>query len=150
MFNGASQLASINSRKIRIECNDEVIEDDFVFGMITNTKKVGGLFNCDNFLLDDGIYEVTFLKMPSTVMQLQTIMKSLFNGKRPEDAKDYIRYFKSGNLKITSLDGQPIVWNTDGECGGEYVESVIKNNQKAVTFVTGSQKDLNVVDITTI
>lgn len=145
LVNGASQITTIKSRKIKIEYNDDIIEDDFAFGMITNTKKVGGLFNCNNFLLDDGIYEVTFVKTPSNVMQLQKILVSLFNGKRPEDAQDYIRYFKTSKLKVTSLDGTPIKWNLDGENGGEFVECEIKNNQKAVTFVIGSMDEINAV-----
>ncbi|MDE5945721.1 MAG: YegS/Rv2252/BmrU family lipid kinase [Oscillospiraceae bacterium] len=149
LVNGATQLTTIKSRKVRIECNDEIIEDDFAFGMITNTKKVGGLFNCNNFLLDDGIYEVTFVKTPSNVMQLQKILVSLFNGKRPEDAKDYIRYFKTGKLKITSLDENPLIWNLDGEYGGEFIESEIENNQKAVTFIVGSEYTENVSMIET-
>ena len=112
--------------------------------MVTNTKKVGGLFNCNNFLLDDGIYEVTFVKTPANFMQLQKILVSLFNGQRPEES-DYIKYFKTGNLKITSLDGHPLIWNLDGEFGGQFTESEIKNNQRAVTFVIGSENDINAV-----
>ena len=112
--------------------------------MITNTKKVGGIFNCNNFLLDDGIYEATFVKTPSNVMQLQKILVSLFNGQRPEEA-NYMRYFKTGSLKITSLDGNPLIWNLDGELGGEFTESEIRNNQRAVTFVIGSNQDINAV-----
>lgn len=144
LVNGASQLTAIKSRHIRIECNGETLEDDFAFGMVTNTKKVGGLFNCNNFLLDDGIYEVTFVKTPANFMQLQKILVSLFNGQRPEES-DYIKYFKTGNLKITSLDGQPLIWNLDGEFGGQFTESEIKNNQRAVTFVIGSENDINAV-----
>lgn len=144
--NGASKLTTIKSRHVRIEYNGEMIEDDFAFGMITNTKKVGGLFNCNNFLLDDGIYEATFVKTPSNFMQLQKILVSLFNGERPEET-DYIRYFKTGKLKITSLDGQPLAWNLDGELGGEFLECEIENNQKAVTFVIGNTQEVNAVTI---
>ena len=42
MLEGVKSLASLKSYHFRVECEEMELEDDFVFGMVTNTLSVGG------------------------------------------------------------------------------------------------------------
>lgn len=55
---------------MRIECDGEVIEDEFIYGMVTNTASIAGILKMDNFLLDDGIFEVTLVRKPDNIFDL--------------------------------------------------------------------------------
>ena len=42
MLESVKSLASIKPYHMRVEWDDNVLEEDFVFGMVTNTRSVGG------------------------------------------------------------------------------------------------------------
>ena len=52
--------------------NGEVLEGEFIFGMITNSISVGGFKNMTgkNVELDDGVFEVTLIHMPKNPVEL--------------------------------------------------------------------------------
>ena len=66
---------------MRVAYEDKVITDDFIFGMVTNSVSVGGFKNITgkNVKLDDGVFEVTLIKMPHNAIELSNIMISLLN-----------------------------------------------------------------------
>lgn len=51
---------------MRVEYDGNIIEDEFAYGMITNSVSVGGFkkLTGKNVLLDDGLFEVTLIRMP--------------------------------------------------------------------------------------
>ena len=61
---GVKSLPEITSYYMRVEYNDIVIEDEFIYGMVTNSNSVGGFKNMTgkNILLDDGKFEVTLIR----------------------------------------------------------------------------------------
>ena len=58
ILEGMKQLLDIPVYKMRVEYDDEVLEDEFIYGMITNSISVGGFKNLTgkNVLLDDGVF----------------------------------------------------------------------------------------------
>lgn len=134
ILNGLMQLTSIRSKRMRIEYDDNIIEDDFLFGMVTNTSSVAGLLSINDFMLDDGVFEVVLIKKPTNIVQLQRIVHSLLNIKEETD-KDYIKFFRTSKITFTCLDDEPATWTRDGEYGGDSMKCVISNCQKAVSFM---------------
>lgn len=134
ILNGLMQLTSIRSKRMRIEYDDNIIEDDFLFGMVTNTSSVAGLLSINDFMLDDGVFEVVLIKKPTNIVQLQHIVHSLLNIKEETD-KDYIKFFRTSKITFTCLDDEPATWTRDGEYGGDSMKCVISNCQKAVSFM---------------
>lgn len=45
ILEGAKRIFNIPSYKIKVEHDGEVIEDEFIFGMVTNSRSVGGFSN---------------------------------------------------------------------------------------------------------
>lgn len=134
VFSGLMQLANIKPRHMRIEYNDNVIEDDFIFGMVTNTASVAGMLSMSEFMLDDGLFEVMLIKKPTNPLQLQQIVKSLMNINEEID-KEYIKFFRTDKIKFTSLCTESVTWTRDGEYGGDYISNTIINHHRAVSFI---------------
>lgn len=134
LVGGLLQLTSLRSKRMRVEWGDNCIEDDFIFGMVTNSSSVAGLLSMNDFLLDDGVFEVTLIKKPANPVQLQQILHSLLNIGVELD-KEYIRFFRTDKITFTSLGGDPVTWTTDGEYGGDSQINVIRSIPRAVEFL---------------
>lgn len=139
ILEGMKRLGSIRSYHMKVECNGEVIEDEFIFGMITNSISVGGFkhMTSRNILLDDGLFEAAFIKKPNNPIELQEIIATLLIEEL--DTK-YIYSYKTDKVVITSQEGVP--WTLDGEFGGEHKECVIKNNKQALSIKVDLDKPL--------
>lgn len=131
ILEGLKRMGSLKSYRMKIEYDGNVIEDDFVFGMVTNSSSVGGLLSQDNVLLDDGVFEITLIKKPSSVAELNLIVTSLLNIKENK-VNDRVLFFKTS--KITFSSESEIAWTIDGEYGGSEREVCIENKNKAVEF----------------
>ncbi len=134
ILNGLTQLTSIRSKHMRIEYDNNIIEDDFLFGMVTNSSSVAGLLSINDFMLDDGTFEVVLIKQPANLIQLRQIVHSLLNISEEID-KEYIKFFRTSKIKFTCLDNEPATWTRDGEYGGDSIQCTISNCQKAMSFM---------------
>lgn len=129
---GVKSLPEITSYYMRVEYNDIVIEDEFIYGMVTNSNSVGGFKNMTgkNILLDDGKFEVTLIRCPKNFAELNEILASLTN---LIDDTDLIYSGKSDHVAI--LSEEEIPWTLDGEFGGKVREVDIKNQHKALEIM---------------
>lgn len=133
IISGLTQLTSIRSKHMRVEYDGNVIEDHFILGMVTNSSSVAGLLSLNDFLLDDGAFEVILIKKPTNIRHLNQIISSLLNISEEID-KDYIKFFRTNEIKFTSLNNEPITWTKDGEYGGNATVNTIKCLTKALPF----------------
>ena len=138
IMNGLMHLTSIRSKRMRIEYDGNVLEDDFIFGMVTNSASVAGLLSMTDFLLDDGVFEVILISKPANIMQLQRIIHSLLNITEEID-RDYIKFFRTHKITFTSLSDEPITWTRDGEYGGDLPVNVVENLQQSVNFLVSKE-----------
>ena len=132
ILEGAKRIFNIPSYKIKVEHDGEVIEDEFIFGMVTNSRSVGGFSNMvgKNIVFDDGLFEVTLIKTPKNPIALQEIIAALLI--EQVDTK-HMYTFKTKKITFDSVEEIP--WTLDGEFGGEqdYVE--IENVQKEMEIM---------------
>ena len=132
ILEGAKRIFNIPSYKIKVEHDGEAIEDEFIFGMVTNSRSVGGFSNMvgKNIVFDDGLFEVTLIKTPKNPIALQEIIAALLI--EQVDTK-HMYTFKTKKITFDSVEEIP--WTLDGEFGGEqdYVE--IENAQKAMEIM---------------
>ena len=114
------------------EYNNMRIQDEFIYGMITNSTSVGGFkgMTGKDVLLDDGVFEVTLIKKPKNPMELNEIIASLIN---LVDDTDMIYSFKTAEVKFTA--SREIPWTLDGEFGGDHEEVCVKNLKQAVDIM---------------
>lgn len=129
---GIKQLPNITDYHMKIISNDLVIEDDFIFGAITNSKSVAGFqsINTKCAQLDDGEFEVLLIRKPQNPLDLQIIITALL---KQEINEKFMIFFTSNSLIIES--DVNATWTLDGEEGGspQYIDIKIKN--KAIPFL---------------
>lgn len=129
LLEGMKRLSAVRSFPMRVEYEGNIIVDDFIFGMITNSVSVGGFKNITgkNVQLDDGVFEVTLIKRPRNPVELNNIMISLLN----RDIDTNAMYcFRTSRLILESLE--PIAWTLDGENGGSHKKVEIRNICKGI------------------
>lgn len=138
ILGGLTQLTNLRSKMMRIEYNNTVLEGDFIFGMVTNSGSVAGLLSMNDFLLDDGVFEVTLIKKPANIVQLQKIVHSLLNISEEID-REYIKFFRTNKITFTALNDEQISWTLDGEFGGDLPVNTVVNCNKAIEIMTGNK-----------
>ncbi len=129
LLEGVKRLSAIRSYQMKVTHDGGVIEDEFVFGMITNSESVGGFkrITGKNVKLDDGVFEVTLIKKPKNAIELNEITRSLLN----QEINTKAMYcFKTSKLTVEPTE--PIAWTLDGENGGTHETVSIENLCKAM------------------
>lgn len=132
LLEGIKTLHEIPAYRMQVEFNNCCLQDEFIFGMITNSTSVGGFkgMTGKDVLLDDGLFEVTLIKKPKNPMELNEIIASLVN---LVDDTNMIYSFKTKHVKFTSKND--VAWTLDGEYGGNHTEVEIKNLQQAISII---------------
>lgn len=137
LLEGVKRLFDIKSYHMKVTSEEIQVEDDFIVGMITNSRSVGGFKNLTgkNVDMNDGLFEVTLIRHPKNPLQLQKIMTALVMA---EDNTDMIYSFKSKKLMIETEEEVP--WTLDGEFGGDHTYVEIENRHKALNLYLKSTK----------
>ncbi len=133
ILEGARCLHDIPSFLMQVEYNNTRVQDEFIYGMISNSTSVGGFkgMTGKDVLLDDGVFEVTLIKKPRNPIELNEIIASLIN---LVDDTDMVYSFKTDEVKFTAKNN--VAWTLDGEFGGEHTEVVVRNICKAIEIMT--------------
>ncbi|MBR5827391.1 MAG: diacylglycerol kinase family lipid kinase [Clostridia bacterium] len=123
------QVFEIHATRMRIEYDGGVIEDDFMFGAVSNSLSVGGFFKLpkDKVKFNDGLFEVLLVKkMPMTSLfsVLSKVRKQKYDGKQ-------IILLQTRKLKIHAPD-EEVAWTLDGEYGGKHHDVMVNILEKAV------------------
>ena len=137
VLEGVKRLFDIKSYHMKVSSEEVQVEDDFIVGMITNSRSVGGFKNLTgkNVDMNDGFFEVTLIVHPKNPLQLQEIMTALVMA---EDNTDMIYSFKTRQLTIETDEEVP--WTLDGEFGGNHSYVEIENRHKALKLYLQSSK----------
>lgn len=133
ILQSVKELQDIKTYHMKITYgNGTVLEDEFIYGMVTNSIQVGGIQNITgkNVKLDDGEFEVTLVRKPKSLIDLPNLVGALLDSKILS-SNDLI------NIKLRNITFEsdiPVAWTRDGEYGGEHTKVVINNLPRAVTI----------------
>lgn len=132
ILEGAKQLWDIPSFRMQVEYEGNVVYDEFIYGMITNAMSVGGFKGIipGNIGLDDGVFEITLVKMPKNPIELNEILAFL-TGIIKDSHMVYS--FQTNYIKLTSNDA--VSWTLDGEFGGEHQVVEVSNCNRALEII---------------
>lgn len=135
LLEGLSRLGSIKGYRVKVEHDGGVLEDEFLFGMVSNTVSVGGVLGlpADTVALDDGLLEAVLVRMPKNPLELNAAIGALV--KQTSDQSVGVLCFHTSYLKVTCASEVP--WTLDGEYGGNPKTAEIEACKHAVTIVYG-------------
>jgi YegS/Rv2252/BmrU family lipid kinase len=143
---GVRHLQNIKSYKMRVTYTDidgaeQIIEDEFIYGMVTNSLSIGGfkgitgnVFKGD-IALDDGYFEVILIKFPKNPVELNSILAALTI---ENIDTQYMYSFKSGYM-IFEAENE-VSWTLDGEYGGNHKTVRLINDKQSIDIKVKSQK----------
>lgn len=133
VLEGVKKLGAVRSFRLKITTRETVIEDDFLYGMVTNSTSVGGFKGITGKYVDlsDGLFEVTLIRRPRNLEELNQTLTALAT----QNIDGSLMYcFKTDWLKAESEE--EISWTLDGEFGGRHTEAVIENRKHALCIMT--------------
>ena len=131
-FEGIKSLGNIKPVHLRFKTKDREIEDDFLFGAVSNSMSVGGIVKFDESVvkLNDGQFEVLLIKNPNNILKLQPIIDGIL---KRDFAKEGIEFFTADSVTVTGGDG--LSWTLDGEYAKGEEEIVISNLHNAIELI---------------
>ena len=136
VLEGMGKLSNIPSYHMRVSAGGQIIEGDYIYGMVGNTVSVGGLVSLprDKVLLDDGRFEVLLIRRPENGKDWQSILTALTTLELVEDGA--VTGFAAGD--ITFQCDVPAAWTVDGEFGGQQAVTQVRNLRRALTIACGA------------
>ena len=97
ILEGVRSLHDIPSFRMQVEYDNTRLQDEFIYGMISNSTSVGGFkgMTGKDVLLDDGVFEVLLIRMPRTPVDLSNIVSYMFL--KEEQPNEYVYRFKTSS-----------------------------------------------------
>lgn len=116
---------------IKVRTDEMDVEEDIVYGMISNTRSLAGMkeFAWHEVDMDDGLFEVTLVQNPTNILELSEEATSLLSG----EPSRLIHRFKTNRVEISS--DQKISWTLDGEEAGAYSKVTVENIHNAIRLI---------------
>ncbi|MGN0329778.1 MAG: diacylglycerol/lipid kinase family protein [Kineothrix sp.] len=134
ILEGMKRLSSIRCYPMKVRYEDEKgeevsIQDELIFGMVTNSVSVGGFKRITGKYveLDDGRFEVTLIKKPANPLELNAVITALLSS---HINSEYMYCFKASRIRFEAEEEIP--WTTDGEFGGCHRAVRVENLKQAV------------------
>lgn len=118
VLEGTKRIFNVKTYHMKVTSNGETFEDDYIYGMVSNSRSVGGFKNLTakrDVQMDDGLLEVTLIKRPRNPLELNEILVALVTR---VDNTDLIESFKTDHIVMEAEE--EISWTLDGEFGGDH------------------------------
>ncbi len=115
ILEGIKSLPAIKPYKMKIEYDEGEIESEFIYGMISNTRRVGGfdLKMKDDISISDGLMEMILIKAPDNPSENAKMLGAVIT----QDIRSkYITFAHVRHIKFESEE--EVSWTIDGENGG--------------------------------
>lgn len=132
IFAAMKCMSKIKSYHVKVETEDRNVEGNYIFGAVTNSTSIAGVFKFENDKVDfsDGKYEVMLIKQPETFIGAFATCMSMFN---KSYKNENLVMFRASDIKITS--DEPLEWALDGEHKTGDTTVTIKNNPQAIKII---------------
>lgn len=133
LLEGISELSQIRKNRVRLELDDgTAVEDDFLFGAISNSTSVGGILTLDPKQVDmgDGQFELLLVRAPQDLAQLSECIRALKNQKYNCRMITF-----AATSRVTVFAPGDMSWTLDGEwaAGQERIE--VQNLHHAIRLI---------------
>ena len=133
VLSGISELSQIRKEHVRMEIDGEIVEDDFLFGAISNSTSVGGGLTLDPKVVNmsDGLLEILLVRAPHNLTEITECLQAF-------QAQDYnncaMVTFRSAR-RVRILANPSMLWTLDGEREEGHWEVVAENLHHAIRLI---------------
>lgn len=112
--------------------HEHVLEGDYIFGAVCNSRSVAGILKLDKQDIDmnDGLMEVFLIKMPHDIIDLNSIAINMLNGTLHSSQ---IEFFSAKNIEVDISEDTH--WTLDGEYEKGAAHCVITTMESAISLI---------------
>lgn len=138
VLEGINELSQIRNTHVRMELDGQVVEDDFLFGAISNSTSVGGILTLDPKQVDmaDGKLEILLVRAPVDLLGISECIKAVQSQKYN---CDMITFRSAEKIKIYADPDMP--WTLDGEREEGHAEVDVENVHLAIRLIQRGKSD---------
>ena len=133
VLEGIQELSQIRNFHLRMETDGSVIEDDFIFGAISNSTSVGGILTLNPSQVDmgDGQFEILLVREPRNLTEITTCIQAV----QTQNYNDceMITFCSARSVKVVAEPG--IIWTLDGERADGAEEIQVQNLHHAIRLM---------------
>ena len=124
ILGGISELSLLRTEHVKLQLDDEIVEDDFLFGAVSNSTSAGGVLSLDPKQVDlrDGKFEVLLLRSPRELGELSECIRAV---QTAEYNCKMLTFTPASRITIWANAGMP--WTLDGEMEPGHEEVTIEN-----------------------
>ena len=132
VLSGIQELPQIRSIPMSLELDGEKVEGKYIFGAVSNSTSVGGVFTLDPRLVDlrDGKFEVILVRLPRDMNELAACISAIQSG-----TYDCAAITFRSVSRLTVRQDPAVVWTLDGERAEGQQEIPIENLHRAIRLV---------------
>ncbi len=112
LLESIQELSQIRKEHIRMEMDGKVVEDDFLFGAISNSTSVGGILTLDPKQVDmgDGRFEILLVRAPRNLSEISECIQAVQSQKYN---CAMITFCSTSHVRVYASEDMP--WTLDGE-----------------------------------
>ncbi len=132
MLEGIRSLSKITGYHAIVEYDDGVLEDDFIFGAVTNSTSVAGTVRLDAGRVDlsDGMFEVLLVRNPTDLLAISDIITSVLS---TDFSGPNVMFLRSREVRF--MFNESVAWTRDGEDGGSHRDVYIVNRHPGIDII---------------
>ena len=132
LLEGINELSQIRNEHVRLEIDGEVVEDDFIFGAISNSTSLGGVLTLDPDVVDlaDGQMEILLVRAPRNLTELAECIQAVQTQKY---SCSMITFQSAKKIRIFANPFMP--WTLDGEREDGHEEVLVENIHHAIQLI---------------
>ena len=138
VLEGINELSQIRKEHVRMEIDGQVVEDDFLFGAISNSTSVGGILTLDPKQVDmaDGKLEILLVRAPQDLLELSECILAVQSQKYN---CAMITFRSAEKIKVYADPFMP--WTLDGEREEGHAMVDVENVHHAIRLMQKVKKD---------
>ena len=138
VLEGITELSQIRKEHVRLEIDGQVVEDDFLFGAISNSTSVGGILTLDPKQVDmaDGKLEILLVRAPQDLLELSECIMAVQSQKYN---CAMITFRSAERIKVYADPFMP--WTLDGEREEGHAMVEVENVHHAIRLMQKVKRD---------
>ena len=138
VLEGITELSQIRKEHVRLEIDGQVVEDDFLFGAISNSTSVGGILTLDPKQVDmaDGKLEILLVRAPQDLLELSECIIAVQSQKYN---CAMITFRSAQKIRVYADPFMP--WTLDGEREEGHAMVEVENVHHAIRLIQKVKRD---------
>ena len=132
VLEGINELSQIRNEHVRMEIDGQVVEDDFLFGAISNSTSVGGILTLSSDVVDlaDGQMEILLVRAPRNLTEITECIQAVQSQKYN---CSMITFQSARSVRVYANPFMP--WTLDGEREEGHEKVDVVNLHHAIRIV---------------